>query len=441
MRDATNSTMNIVHLISKKRDGQELADFEIGALIDAYVKGDVPDYQMAAWAMAVYLRGMTVAETAALTEHMLRSGATFQWPAGEPAKVDKHSTGGVGDKVSLVLAPLLACCDFLVPMISGRGLGATGGTLDKLEAIPGFRTDLTADELQDVCRRVGCVISGATEDLVPADRKLYALRDVTGTVPSIPLITASIMSKKLAEGLDALVLDVKCGSGAFMKTRAAAHALARSLVDTGQRMHVATSAIITDMNQPLGRMAGNALEVNESVEALKGQGPSDLIEVTLELGAELMVLTKREPSHTLALRRLAKAVLSGAALEKLHEMVVAQGGDLGAPRPVAPASEVATPRAGYVATIDTEALGRVIIELGGGRKKLGDSLDHSTGLEMLVRLGDQVDAGEPLVRVFAKRDDAKRVKHEIVAAITIGDEQPPLNQLIVERVSHDRTGT
>src|SRR3990172_5366536 len=219
--------MNVVHLISKKRDGEELADYEIGALIDAYVKGDVPDYQMAAWAMAVYLRGMTVAEIAALTEHMLRSGATFKWPAGEAPKVDKHSTGGIGDKVSLPLAPLLACCDLQVPMSSGRGLGATGGTLDKLEAISGFRTNLNPAEMQRVCREVGCVISGATADLVPADRKLYALRDVTGTVPSIPLITASIMSKKLAEGLDALVLDVKHGSGAFMKTLDQARALAR----------------------------------------------------------------------------------------------------------------------------------------------------------------------------------------------------------------------
>lgn len=427
--------MNIVHLISKKRDGEELADFEIGALIDAYVKGDVPDYQMSAWAMAVFLRGMTVAETAALTEHMLRSGATFQWPAGEAPKVDKHSTGGIGDKVSLPLAPLLACCDLAVPMISGRGLGATGGTLDKLEAIPGFRTNLSTDQMQAVARRVGCVISGATDDLVPADRKLYALRDVTGTVPSIPLITASIMSKKLAEGLDALVLDVKWGSGAFMKTRELAHALARSMVDTGRRMHVPTTAIVTDMNQPLGRMAGNAVEVNESVDALKGQGPAALMEVTLELGAELLVLTQRESSLAEAKRRLQRAIDSGAGLEKFREMVAAQGGDLDAPRPVAPASEVADPRAGYVAAIDTEALGRVIIELGGGRKKLGDVLDLSTGLEMLVRLGERVDAGQPLVRVFARREAAARVNPEIVAAITIADECVPPPLLIAERIS------
>jgi pyrimidine-nucleoside phosphorylase len=427
--------MNIVHLISKKRDGGELTDFEIGALIDGYVKGHVPDYQMAAWAMAVYLRGMTVAEIAALTEHMLHSGATFKWPAGGTPKVDKHSTGGIGDKVSLPLAPLLACCDLQVPMISGRGLGATGGTLDKLESIPGFRTNLSTDEFQAVCRKVGCVISGATADLVPADRQLYALRDVTGTVPSIPLITASIMSKKLAEGLDALVLDVKWGSGAFMKTRDQAHALARSMVDTGRRMHVPTTAIISDMNQPLGRMAGNAVEVNESVSALKGQGPADLMEVTLELGAELLVLTKREPSLGAAKQRLERTIASGAGLEKFREMVAAQGGNLDAQRPVSPAGEVPSKGAGYVASMDTEQLGRVIIELGGGRKKLGDVLDLSTGLEMLVRLGDEVDAGQPLVRVFARPDAAEKVVPELLAAITINEEPVAPLILIAERIS------
>jgi thymidine phosphorylase len=427
--------MNVVQLISKKRDGHELSAGEIGALIAGYVSGDVPDYQMAAWAMAVYLRGMTVAEIAALTEHMLHSGATFKWPAGEAPKVDKHSTGGIGDKVSLPLAPLLACCDLQVPMISGRGLGATGGTLDKLEAIPGFRTNLSTVEMQAVTRRVGCVISGATADLVPADRKLYALRDVTGTVPSIPLITASIMSKKLAEGLDALVLDVKFGSGAFMKTKELALALARSMVDTGKRMGVPTVALLTDMNQPLGRMAGNAVEVDESVDILKGAGPADLVDVTLELGAELLVLTKREPSTAAARKRLESLVASGAALEKFREMVTAQGGNLDAPRPIAPAQEVASPRAGCVTAINTEAVGIVIIELGGGRKKLGDALDLSVGLEMLVRLGDTVAAGQPLVRVFAKTDAAARITPDLLAAITIGDNtiQPP--PLIAERIS------
>lgn len=426
--------MSVVQIISKKRDGRELTSDEIGAIVAGYVDGTVTDYQMAAWTMAVFLQGMTVAETAALTEHKLQSGATLRWPAGEPPKVDKHSTGGIGDKVSLPLAPLLACCDLQVPMISGRGLGASGGTLDKLEAIPGFRTDLSTEEFQAICRRVGCVISGATDDLVPADRKLYALRDVTGTVPSIPLITASIMSKKLAEGLSALVLDVKWGSGAFMKTLAGAQALARSMVDTGKRMGVPTTAIITDMNQPLGRMAGNAVEVNESVALLEGDGPNDLIEVTLELGAELLVLTGRAESHTLALQRLAKLVTSGAGLEKLREMVAAQGGDLDARRPISPAQELVAPRGGFVTEMDTELLGYAIIDLGGGRKQLGDKLDLSTGLEMLVRLGDPVEAGQPLVRVFARPEAAAHVRPTLLEAIMIGDEpiEPP--PLIAERI-------
>jgi pyrimidine-nucleoside phosphorylase len=427
--------MNVVSLISKKRDGGELTEDEIGSLINGYVRGDVPDYQMAAWAMAVYLRGMTVAEIAALTEHMLHSGVTFEWPAGESPKVDKHSTGGIGDKVSLPLAPLLACCDLQVPMISGRGLGATGGTLDKLEAIPGFRTNLSTAEFQQVCRDVGCVISGATADLVPADRKLYALRDVTGTVPSIPLITASIMSKKLAEGLDALVLDVKHGTGAFMKTLDDARALAKSMVDTGKRMGVPTVALLTDMNQPLGRMAGNANEVNESVDALFGKGPADFLDVTLALGAELLVLAKREATTAAARKRLEKAISSGAGLEKFREMVAAQGGDLDAPRPVAAAHDICASWAGYISKIDTERLGYVVINLGGGRRQLGDKLNLSVGFEMLVRLGDEVDAGQPIARIFATDDAVTHSKRDLLAAITIGDSPTEPPPLIVERIA------
>jgi pyrimidine-nucleoside phosphorylase len=427
--------MNVVHLISKKRDGGELTADEIGSLIDGYVRGDVHDYQMSAWAMAVCLRGMTVAETAALTQHMLASGVTFRWPAGEVPKVDKHSTGGIGDKVSLPLAPLLACCDVQVPMISGRGLGTTGGTLDKLEAIPGFRTNLSIEEMQAVCRRVGCVISGASETLVPADRKLYALRDVTGTVPSIPLITASIMSKKLAEGLDALVLDVKHGSGAFMKTLAAARELAHSMVDTGRRMGVPTTALVTDMNKPLGRMAGNAVEVNESIDALLGKGPADLMELTLSLGAELLMLAKREATLTAGRARLKRVIASGAAFEKFREMVAAQGGDLEAPRPLAPAHQVASVQDGYVRAIDTEKLGRVIIDLGGGRKRLGDALDASVGLEMLVRLGDEVERGQPLIRLFATSDSAATVRDDVLAAVTISENRVDPPPLIVERIT------
>ncbi|MEX2169392.1 MAG: thymidine phosphorylase [Pirellulales bacterium] len=426
--------MNASFLIAKKRDGGELTADEIAWLVHGYVAGHVPDYQKAAWAMAVYLRGMTVAETAALTEAMLHSGTTLTWSAGGLPKVDKHSTGGIGDKVSLVLAPLLACCGVQVPMISGRGLGATGGTLDKLESISGFRTDLSIDEMRRVLEEVGCFITGATHDLVPADRKLYALRDVTATVQSIPLITASIMSKKLAEGLDALVLDVKIGSGAFMKTLAEAQQLAESLVATGKRMGVRTTALLTDMHQPLGRMAGNAVEVNESVAALEGRGPADLMEVTIALGAEVLLSAGAEPSIETAREKLVSALDSGAGLERLRQMVAGQGGDLDTPRRVAPTSEVPAARAGYIERIDTEQLGRAIITLGGGRAKLGDTLDHSVGLEMLVRLGDKVESGQPLVRLFAPPDKRDTARELISEAITIGDSLIVKQSLIVDRV-------
>jgi pyrimidine-nucleoside phosphorylase len=371
---------------------------------------------------------------------MLASGARFEWPDDGVPRVDKHSTGGIGDKTSLLLAPMLACCGLEVPMISGRGLGATGGTLDKLEAIPGFRTNLTMDEVRAVVARTGCVITGATADLVPADRKLYALRDVTATVPSIPLITASIMSKKLAEGLDSLVLDVKFGTGAFMKTETDARALAESLVATGKRMGVATTALLTDMNQPLGRMAGNAVEVDESITALKGNGPADLMECTLALGAEVATsaFTKGEPSNALqreaARAQLQKTIDSGEAMEQFAEMVATQGGDLNAPRPIAPASDLASPRSGYLARIDAELLGKAIIAMGGGRQVLSDALDHSTGLEMLARLGDKIDAGQPLARIFAKPMIAERVRHTLLEAIQVADEPPTAGPLILERI-------
>jgi pyrimidine-nucleoside phosphorylase len=329
---------------------------------------------------------------------------------------------------------MLACCGLQVPMISGRGLGATGGTLDKLESIPGFRTDLSMDEIRDVVEGVGCVITGATADLVPADRKLYALRDVTATVPSIPLITGSIMSKKLAEGLDALVLDVKFGSGAFMKNEARARELARSLVDTGKRMGVATTALLTDMNQPLGRMAGNAVEVDESVAALEGRGPMDLMEVTLALGAELLVSTRRAADVDAGTAELQRTIDTGAAREKFAEMVRAQGGDLDDPRPVAPAIDVASPARGYVGAIDAEGIGRAIIAMEGGREQLGDRLDHSTGIEMLVRLGDAVDKGQPLVRAFCKSQAAGNVRGMLLEAIRIVEHRPAVWPLILDRV-------
>ncbi len=426
--------MNPVWIIAKKRDGEALSDAEIGHFIAGYAAGSIPDYQMSALAMAIYLQGMTTDETASLTDHMLASGARFEWPGSNVPKVDKHSTGGIGDKVSLLLAPMLACCDLHVPMISGRGLGATGGTLDKLDAIPGFRTDLSMEEMQSVTDSVGCVISGATEGLVPADRKLYALRDVTATVPSIPLITGSIMSKKLAEGLDALVLDVKFGSGAFMKTEALARELAESLVNTGKRMGVATTALLTDMNQPLGRMVGNAVEVDETLAALEGNGPDDLMECTLALCAELLVATQRASTLEDAKTKLQQTIHSGAALEKLSEMVAAQGGDLAASRKVAPASDVFAPAAGYIASIDAERLGEAVIAMRGGRQQMGDALDYSTGFEMVVRLGDRVEAGQPVARLFAPQDVAQAGREKLLAAIVLSDEPPPVGPLIVDRI-------
>lgn len=426
--------MNPVVTIAKKRDGNELSRVEIAEFIGGFANERIPDYQMAALAMAIYLRGMTTAETAALTDEMLGSGQVLKWHDDGRAVVDKHSTGGVGDKTSLILAPLLACSGLRVPMLSGRGLGATGGTLDKLEAIPGYRTNLNMDEIRTLVERVGCVITGASQELAPADRKLYALRDVTATVPSIPLITASIMSKKLAEGLNALVLDVKWGSGAFMKSSADAHALANSLVSTGQRMGVKTVALVTDMNQPLGRMCGNALEVNESIDALQGKGPVDLWHVTEELAIELLLLTKVASDRTTAQEVIRGHIESGRAMEKFQEMITAQGGDLNQSRPLAPSSEVLSEQSGHVAAIDTEQLGLAIIELGGGRKVLSDKIDFSTGLEMLVRLGDRVDRGQPLVRLFAHAQQREQAAGIVQRAIRVEEEPQPVSTSILGRV-------
>jgi pyrimidine-nucleoside phosphorylase len=422
--------LNPVVIIQKKRDGQRLSREEIAAFLVGYVRGDVPDYQMAALAMAIFLNGMDAEETAALTEVMLHSGACL----ARGPRVDKHSTGGIGDKVSLVLAPLLACCGLKVPMLSGRGLGPSGGTLDKLEAIPGFRTNLAAEEIEQIVNRVGCVITGQTADLVPADKKLYALRDVTATVPSTPLITASIMSKKLAENLDALVLDVKWGSGAFMKTLEQARALAQSLRDVGARMGLKAAALISDMNQPLGRMAGNAVEVMESIDTLCGRGPADLVELTLTLGAELLVLVGKAADLAEGQEQLRGALDSGRGLEKFREMVRAQGGDPDAPLPIAPAMPLTAPRDGFVAAIDCEKIGYAVIALGGGRKQLGDAIDPSVGVQMLVRLGDRVSAGQPWLNLLAHergREEAVRLLND---SLQIADEPPQPLPLIADRV-------
>ncbi|MCZ6664982.1 MAG: thymidine phosphorylase [Gammaproteobacteria bacterium] len=428
--------MNPTFVIARKRDGEELTDQEIQAFIGGFASDEIPAYQMSALAMAIYLRGMTPAETTVLTQAMLDSGVQLEFPDTAPLTVDKHSTGGIGDKVSLVLAPLLACCDLWVPMISGRGLGATGGTLDKLESIPGFRTDLSLEEMHTILEQVGCVINGATAELAPADKKLYALRDVTATVASIPLITASIMSKKLAEGLRALVLDVKCGSGAFMKTRDQARQLAESLVAVGRRMGVATCALITDMNQPLGRMVGNTVEVNESLAALAGEAEAaaDLMQVTLALGGEALRLTGRSENRKSGIEILKNHIASGAALAKFREMITAQTGDLHAPRPLAPKSLVESSDNGFVVAIDTEQLGRAVITMGGGRQIMTDQIDPSVGLEMLVRIGDRISAGQPLMRLFAHESQRTEMTETLRTAVTVGDQpvEPPI--LIAETI-------
>lgn len=391
--------MHVPSIIERKRDGGVLTGEEIEVLVRGYVSGEVPDYQMAALAMAVFFRGMSDAETTSLTMEMRDSGDVFAWPAGTPPKVDKHSTGGVGDKVSLVLAPLLACEGVWVPMISGRGLGFTGGTLDKLESIPGFRVDLGWDGMLAQLEKVGCFIAGQTGNLCPADKKLYALRDVTGTVASLPLIVASIMSKKLAESLDRLVLDVKFGRGAFMQQREDAQKLADAMVAVGRGAGVETHALLNPMDEPLGRTAGNALEVAECVDVLHGDGPEDLIELTLELAAKLV------PSGKDKLRvRLA----DGSAWEKFVGMVEAQGGDASALEKMrevhrAPVvTEVVAPRDGTLMKLDALEIGRLCVELGAGRARAGDAVDFAVGVECLRKQGGVVAKGEPMVRVHSR---------------------------------------
>ena len=405
--------MHIPSLIEKKRDGAALNTEEIRALIGGYVRGEVPDYQMAALAMAIFFRGMNDAETTALTMEMRDSGDVFNWPAGTPPKVDKHSTGGVGDKVSLVLAPLLACEGVWVPMISGRGLGFTGGTLDKLESIPGFRVNLAWPEMLEQLENVGCFIAGQTDNLCPADKKLYALRDVTGTVASLPLIVASIMSKKLAESLDRLVLDVKFGRGAFMQKREDAQKLADAMVAVGRGAGVETHALLNTMDQPLGRTAGNALEVAECVEVLQGGGPQDLIDLTIDLAAELLA-TPRE--------KLRQRLHDGSAWQKFVAMVEAQGGDassLDKMRDIhrAPVvTDIASPSAGILTKLDALEIGKLCVELGAGRTKAGDAVDFSVGVECLSKEGNNLAPGEPVLRIHSRGPvDAGRLAARVFA--------------------------
>lgn len=429
--------MNIAKLIRDKRDGQSLDQAQITSLIDGFTNGNVPDYQMSAFAMAVFFKGFSLEETTMLTRAMVDSGETISWSGDKPS-VDKHSTGGIGDKVSIPMAPILACCEVEVPMISGRGLGTTGGTLDKLESIAGYRTDLSIDEFRSVVNWNGCSIASASERIAPADRKLYALRDVTGTVESIPLITASILSKKIAEGIDALILDVKWGSGAFMKTLDDARALARSLVDVGTSLCVKTEAVITDMNQPLGRMIGNSVEIDESVDLLRGEAPDDVTQLTTELSAKLLVLAGKHsdnPSGVEAARKEVKSVIeNGEALKRLNEMVRSHGGDLNAARKRENETLIQADATGFVSRIETSRLGLAMIEMGGGRKKVGDAINHACGIEMLVRIGDSITEGDPVARLFCDGPARPYAAELIGASIAVGDTAVEVPPLVVELI-------
>jgi pyrimidine-nucleoside phosphorylase len=433
--------MRAVDVIMKKRDGGVLAREEIRFFVDGVTAGTLPDYQSSALLMAIVLRGMTPDETAWLTDAMVHSGVRVDLKDVPGVKVDKHSTGGVGDKTSLILAPLAAACGVPVPMMSGRGLGHTGGTLDKLESIPGFRVNLSLDEMKAALAKVGCAMIGQTAQIAPADKKLYALRDVPGTVESIPLISASIMSKKIAEGIDALVLDVKTGSGAFMKTEADSRRLADSLVAIGNASGVKTEALITAMDAPLGNAVGNALEVIECLDVLKGGGPGDLVDVSVQLTARMLVLGRVADDLADAETLVRKAIDSGAGLERFRRIIENQGGD---PRvvddysrlPKAPYTHlVAASRGGYLTALDAELVGRASVALGAGRDRVEDAVDFAVGIVVKAKPGDTLTPGAPVLEMHY-RDRARLDAALALAtrAITIGDMRLPAGRLIVGEV-------
>ena len=413
--------MQVVALIRKKRDGETLATEEINWLVEQYTRDAIPDYQMSAWLMAVYWRGMDARETGDLTLAMAHSGEELRIRDTMSPVVDKHSTGGVGDKVTLAVAPLVAACGVAVGKMTGRGLGHTGGTVDKLEAVRGFRSALSREEFIHILKQHNIVLAGQSADLAPADGKMYALRDVTGTVESIPLIAASIMSKKLAIGGSHLLLDVKFGSGAFMKTPERARELAAAMVEIGRAAGMHTVAAITAMEQPLGRVVGNALEVAEAIAILHGQGPQDVSELCYHEAAELLVMTGRASALAEARRLVEQAIHSGRAVEKLAEVIAAQGGDarqIEQPRllPQAPVRVMlAAPRSGYLAAIEAERVGYVSMLLGAGRFKKGDAIDHRTGLILQAKVGDYLRAGDPLVEIHARSEgEAAVVRAELL---------------------------
>jgi pyrimidine-nucleoside phosphorylase len=423
-------------VIRKKRDGQELSREDINFFIEGVTKGTVADYQISALLMAIYLNGMNDAEQETLTDAMLHSGHTLDFSHIKKPKADKHSTGGVGDKTSLLIAPMVAACGVCVPMISGRGLGHTGGTLDKLESIPGYRVNLSAEEFEHVLKTVGYAMSGQTAELAPADKKMYALRDATATVEAIPLIVASIISKKGAAGLDAMVIDVKVGSGAFMRELSRAKALAKALVKTGNACGIRTRALLTDMNQPLGQAVGNSIEVKECIELLRGEAPAGaqpVLDLSIELSAHMLVLSHVDDSLDAARSRLLKVVSSGEALNCFRENVAAQGGDPrvcddpGAFLPLDGESfKVESPRPGFVTQINTAEIGHAIAAIGGGRVRIEDSIDPAVGFMATARIGDRVDAAGELGTVYCSDETkAREAVQRIQAAYEVAAEPPP----------------
>ena len=440
-RTSSALAIRAVDVIRKKRDGQELSRSEIEAIIYGYTSGEIPDYQVAAWLMAGLLKGFTRAETAVLTDAMLRSGEVLDLSEFPAPKIDKHSTGGVGDKTSLVLAPVAAAGGLVVPMISGRGLGHTGGTLDKLESIPGFNVNLPVAEFRRVLHACGCAMIGQTAEIAPADRKLYALRDVTGTVESPFLICASIMSKKLAEGLDGLVLDVKTGSGAFMKTPEDAIFLATLMVETGERMGKKMMALITDMDQPLGLCVGNALEVKEVIEVLHGSGPEDLRQLCSELAGAMFFLAGQTPTMDKGRKLSDELISSGKALHKFRDMVKLQGGDvlsIDDPQRLPQANhelDVISSRGGFVESIQCESVGTACVVLGGGRERKEDSVDPSVGIVLHKKVGNPVVKNEPLCTVFYNSETrAAQAKKLLEAAFQISDNAPSNPRPLIHRV-------
>jgi pyrimidine-nucleoside phosphorylase len=435
------ASRTLVDLIAAKRDGNRLEADEIARLIGALTRGELADYQLTAWLMAVFFRGLDDAETEALTLAMLRSGKTIDLSEVSGVKVDKHSTGGVGDKVSIALAPLVAACGVPVPMVSGRGLGHTGGTLDKLEAIPGLRTQLEPPAFARIVADVGCCMMGQTDEIAPADKRVYALRDVTATIECIPLIVASILSKKLAAGIDALVLDVKVGRGAFMKTTAAARALAEALIRVGTRAGKRVSALLTDMESPLGAAVGNAIETREALAVLNAGGPADLVECTLSLGAQMLILGGRAANDQDARAQLTRAIATGSAARTAERMIEAQGGDprvVGEPGLLAVAPEevvVSSPADGFVARIDALAIGLASVAMGAGRTRADQAVDHGVGITLEAKPGARVSRGAPLARLHVRnKDEVGALVERVRSAFELADDPPLPRPLMLDRI-------